>query len=181
MADQAFSAYLSLTGTTLGRLVLAALSLGVLGALVQWARSGEGWQRWPVFITACILTAVVTIIYGIALAANWWTGDYFQETPLLLQLMLLVPLTLLSWLIWLTGYGWLVTHTRHPVLIYGAVAILLIGAAIVADRAEISGGLVLVAADGEVWKDAVVGIGLMFVPILIFEGVRQALQTDALP
>jgi len=61
------------------------------------------------------------------------------------------------------------------------VALLLTLAVGIADRAELSGGLVLVAEDGKTWLNALIGLGMMFVPVLLFEGIRRGLEQDVLP
>jgi hypothetical protein len=181
MVEHAFIAYLSFVQTGLGRLVIAALCVVTLGGMVLWARRAAWWQRWPILIAACVLTVLVAAIYALAVATGAWGGAYLTHTPPVVQTALLIPISLVGWVLWLAGYGWLVAHSRHPVLIYSLLALLLIPLVVVADQANVGGGVIVVAEDGDMWKDAVVGIGLMLIPVLVFEGIRRTLQTEALP
>lgn len=177
---QALLAYLQFVRSPNGRMVVVALSLAAFAIIVLWARRGARHERWPAFVAASLMTVLVAVVYGIAVAAGWWSGAYFR-TPALVQAATLLPVSVVVWTAWLAGYGWLTGRTRRPLLIYGIVALLLILAVGLADRAELSGGLVLVAEDGRTWLNALVGLGMMFVPVLLFEGVRHGLEKDVLP
>jgi hypothetical protein len=97
------------------------------------------------------------------------------------QLLTLLPILLAAWIAWFMGYGWLVGHRRHPLLIYTAVALCLVLAVSIADRMEVSGGLLLLAPNGAIWVDALLGVAMMFAPVLFFEAIRRSLGRDALP
>jgi hypothetical protein len=79
------------------------------------------------------------------------------------------------------GYGWVAAHSRYALLTYGFAGLLIILGTALADRGELSGGLLLVAPDGAIWIDALVGVATMLAPILLFEGIRRSLARDALP
>jgi len=177
---KAILAYLEFVRSPNGRLVVVVLSLAAFAIIVLWARGGARHERWPSVVAASLMTILVAGIYGIAVAAGWWSGAYFR-TPALVQAATLLPVSVVAWTAWLAGYGWLTARTRRPLLIYGMVALLLTLAVGIADRAELSGGLVLVAEDGKTWLNALVGLGMMFVPVLLFEGIRRGLEQDVLP
>lgn len=177
---KAIMAYLQYVRSPTGSIVVVVLSLAAFAIIVLWARRGARHERWPAFVAASLMTVLVAAIYGIAVAAGWWSGPYFR-TPVLVQAATLLPVSVVVWTAWLAGYNWLTSRTRRPLLVYGIVALLLVLAVGMADRAELSGGLVLVAEDGRTWLNALVGLGMMFVPVLLFEGVRHGLEKDVLP
>jgi hypothetical protein len=181
MLWQAFSAYVAFVETDLGRVVAVVLCLAVIGMAVLWARRRVWWERWPLLIAAGVLTLVVVAIYAVAVGSGWWVGSFVWHTPPVVQAALLVPVTLVGWLAWFAGYSWLAAHTRHPVLIYTALALLLLPVVVLADLANISRGLIQISDDGQTWKNAVAGVGLVMAPIVVFEGLRRGLQLDALP
>jgi hypothetical protein len=180
MVDKAISAYVVFAHSGPGAIILVALSLGACAAVVLWARQVAHEERRPILAGASVLTALVAGIYALAVAAGWWGGLYF-ETPFIVQVATLLPLSLAGWVVWLMGYRWLAAHSRYPLAIYAASTLLIIPAVVVADRAEISGGLFLVAADGATWVDALIGVGIMLAPLLLFEGIRRGLERDVLP
>ncbi len=171
------TAYLEFVHSAAGGTIVIGLSLAVCVAVVLWARRGE---RWAVLLAAGVLTALVAVIYAVAVAAGWWGGAYFRA-PVIVQAATLVALSFTGWVAWLLGYGWLAGRSRYPLLVYAAVALLAVAATILADRANVSGGLVLVADDGKTWIDALIGTGIMLVPVILFEVIQRALARDALP
>ena len=180
MATSLIATYVEFARSAIGGVIVVALSLLACGAMVLWARRGADGERWPALLAATAMTVLVTIIYVIALAAGWWGGAYFQ-TPLLVQLALLIALSMTVWLAWLTGYAWLAERSGRALLIYGGLALLLILAVALADRAELTGGLIRVAEDGKTWIDALIGAGIMLAPLVLYEGIRRGLARDALP
>lgn len=174
------AAYLDFVQGVVGATTVIVLSLVACCSVVLWARLGARAVRLSALAVAGTLTVLVALVYALAVASGWWEGAYFQ-TPLVVQLATLLPLSVAGWLIWLMGYGWLTEHSRHPLLIYAALALLLIVAVAVADRENISGGLVYVADDGEAWLEALLGVAVMFAPILLFEAIRRTLGRDTLP
>jgi hypothetical protein len=180
MLIKALSLYLGIAQSPAGAVFLVLLSLATCAAIVLWARRGSYQQRLPVLVAACVLTVLVLTIYGVALVAGWWGGAFFLA-PIAVQIAVLVPLSLAVWVLWLMGYGWVSTRSRHPLLIYSLVALLLIPLAVVADQANVTGGLVLVAEDGQTWIDALIAVALFLTPVLTFEGIRRGLANDALP
>jgi hypothetical protein len=180
MVTRVIETYVSLVQTTAGAIIVTSLSLLICAAIVLWARRSSFEQHWPVFAAACTMTGLLIGVYAFAVAAGKWQGEYFR-TPLIVQVAMLLPLSLAAWGAWLTLYGWLATHSRHPLLLYTLAACLLIPLVVMADQAEISGGLVLVGPDGETWVDAVVAVGLILIPVFVFEGIRRGLAQDMLP
>lgn len=176
----AISAYLDFVHTAPGGVTVVALSLAACAGLVLWAFRGAREERRTALVVAGTLTGVVVAAYLLAVAAGWWVGAYF-ETPLLVQAAVLLPISVAGWLVWLMGYFWLAARSRYPLRIYTVLALLLISAAAVADRANIAGGLVIVAGDGMVWIDALIGGAVMLAPLLLFEGLRRGLERDVLP
>jgi hypothetical protein len=173
--------YLDFVRTGPGAIIVLVFALAVCIALVLWARRGEGWQRWPVLISAAVMTVVLVGIYGLALAAGWWGGGEYFKTPILVQMATLVPLSLAAWLVWLAGYGWLSARSGHAPLLYAVLALLVIPAAVMGEGARVAGGLIRPVTDGETWRLALVVVSLLLAPILLFEGVRRTLASDALP
>jgi hypothetical protein len=183
MVKRGIAAYLDFVNTPAGTALVVVVSLAICAAILLWAWHGSRWSRWqriPAVLAAVVLTLIMATIYAVALAQGWWGGLYFR-TPLVVQAAMLVPLSLVGWVAWLLGYGWLSEHSRFPLLVYAAGALLLIPAAVLADRTESSRGLLMIAADGEVWVEALLGALALLAPVFIFEGVRRGLSRDLLP
>lgn len=174
------SAYLEFVGTPTGTIVLVLASLLICIAVVYRVWGGHHWERLPALVAAGTLTMLILLVYGIAVAAGWWGGAYFR-TPPIVQVATLVPMSLIGWVGWLLGYGWLSSHSRHPLQIYLLGSLLLVFLVVLADRAELSRGTILIADDGKIWVEAVIGAILMLAPVLLFETVRRAVARDALP
>jgi hypothetical protein len=180
MATTVLAAYIAFATSVVGSIVLTALSVSLLTLTVVWARRGRGIDRLPVLVGSAILSIILVALYGLGVSGRAWGGAYFT-IPLFIQMVTLLPLVIIGWLAWFMGYGWLVDHRRHPLLIYSAVALVLVAAASVADGMEISGGFLLLAPNGTVWVDALMGVGMMLAPVLLFEGIRRGFGRDALP
>jgi hypothetical protein len=159
----------------------AALVLLTLAILVIWIRHGPPEVRWPVLISAASLSVLGTVIYWIAVSSNVWRGPFFVTVPLLTQLGIFVPFSLLGWIAWLSTYGWVMSRSCHPLLLYSGLALLAVPLAMIADRTELSGGLILVAEDGKVWIDALIAAAFVVSPVVLFEAVRRGIGRDILP
>ncbi len=180
MGASVASAYFQLVYSAPGEIIVIGLSLVACAAMVAWAKQRAHEERWSAFIATAGFVVLLAAAYVLAVTLGWWQGDYFK-TPLLAQLAVLVPLSVAGLLAWLMGYGWLTSHTRRPLLIYTVVALLAVPAAAIADRANVGNGLFVVAEDGMLWVDALIGAVAVLTPILLFEGIRRVLQRDALP
>lgn len=180
MVSMAILQYLEFVHRPIGGIVVVVLSVVACAAIVLWVMRRAREERLPVLVASSFLSGVVIGVYGAAVASGWWHGAYF-ETPLVVQAATLLPLSIAGWLAWLLGYGWVAAHSRHPLLVYLLVGLLLTVIVVVADGAELTGGLILIAEDGQTWHNALVALGFMFVPILMFEGIRNVLARDALP
>jgi hypothetical protein len=180
MVAKGLQLYLEFAHSALGGALLIVVSLTICLAILLWARNRGHAERWPLFLASSTLAIIVALLYGLAVVAGWWGGAYFQ-TPLIVQMATLLPVSMVVWGGWLLGYGWLTDHSRHPLLIYLLIGIGIVGAVAVADSAELSGGLLLVADDGTTWIDAVIAVGVLLLPVLLFEGIRRGLSGDTLP
>ena len=98
------------------------------------------------------------------ICASWCRGLFVDDVPLGIQVATLIPTALLGWLVWLGAYNWLASRVRSPRLIYVAVGLWLVEAAALADRLELSDGLIEMG-DGNIWIDAALLLALMFVPV----------------
>jgi hypothetical protein len=180
MISQAISAYLGFVQSAAGAAVVILLSVVACVAIFRWSAQRGHVERRCALVAAGVLTVLVAGIYGLAVAAGWWAGVYF-ETPLLVQVALLLPLSVVGWLAWLMGYAWLAARSSRALWIYVLVALLLVAVAAAADRMELAGGLILIAEDGQLWGDALIGVAAMLMPLLLYEGFRRGLSRDVLP
>jgi hypothetical protein len=74
----------------------------------------------------------------------------------------------------LMGYRWLVRHTRYPALVYGAVLLFVAAPLLViGDSLAIESGYLAFGAGYTVWLDAVVGVALLSLPVLLYEAQRR--------
>jgi hypothetical protein len=180
MATAILAGYIEFATSGVGIIVLTALSIGALALIVGWATRGRRGERLPVLVTATILSVFVVAFYAVEVRGGAWSGGYFS-IPFVVQLLTLLAIVFAAWIAWFMGYGWLIGHRRHPLLIYTAVALCLVLAAAIADRMEVSGGLLLLAPNGVIWLDALLGVAMMFAPVLLFEAIRRGFGRDALP
>ncbi|HEX8968683.1 MAG TPA: hypothetical protein VF937_12435 [Chloroflexota bacterium] len=156
----------------------AAVLLGavlVLSALGIWARQPRHADRVLVLGTAAVLTGLVALVYILALLAGWWSGAYFTLSPIV-QGAILLPLSLLFGTTWLAGYRWLGDHTRQPVQTYLAVSVVLVLAVAIAHRLNIGQGQILVGPGYAVVVEAVFGMLILWVPVLVYEGLRRNIE-----
>lgn len=174
-------AYIQFAGSGVGGITLVALSIAACAALVRWARRRDHQERHLVFLMALGMTVLGLAVYTFAVLTGWWSGTYFR-IPLIVQLAVLAPLSAAVWTAWLLGYGWLADHSRQPLATYTFLGVLIVLAVSVADRLELTGGLVEIARDGATWIDALVAVAVMMAPVVLFEGIRRALaRTSLLP
>jgi hypothetical protein len=180
MVAKVLVAYLDFVESAGGSIIVVGLSLVVCAAIVLWARQVARDAQWPLLLAAGTLTLLLAGIYAVAVVSGLWGGRYFQ-TPLIVQLATLLPPSLAGWIAWLMGYGWVAGHSRYALLTYVVVGLLIILGMALADRGELSGGLLLVAPDGAIWINAILGVAMMLAPVLLFEGIRRSLARDTLP
>jgi hypothetical protein len=147
----------------------------IVGSLVLWARQRGHADRYLVLGTAAVLTGLIACVYVLALLAGWWTGAYFTLSPVV-QGAILLPLSLLFGTLWLAGYRWLADHTRQPVAIYVAVSLLIVLAVAIAHRLNIGQGQILVGPGYAVVVEAVFGMLVLWVPVLVYEGLRRNIE-----
>jgi hypothetical protein len=180
VATRIVSAYLHFVHSGTGGAAIAILSVAVCAALVVWVRRQGRPERGWIFGVACVMAALGAGIYWSAVASGWWSGAYFQ-TPPLIQALILLPVSLTWWVVWLLGYGWLAARNRHALLIYPMLMALFIVVMDVVDRANASRGLFIVSEDGTVWIYALVGAVISLAPLLLYEWARNRLAREFLP
>lgn len=80
----------------------------------------------------------------------------------------------------LMGYRWLTRHLRHPALVYGAVVLAVFAPLIVvADEQAIESGYIALGRGYTVWMDALLGVALFWLPVLLYEGLRHSQKRRA--
>lgn len=161
--------------------VVAVLGAGlVIAGLVWWARVPGRPERQLTLGASVVLTVMLGAIYWIAVAAGWWTGEYFT-LPALSQAALLVCVGLLGCTLWLAGYGWLAEHTPRPMWAYLGVSGLLVVAVALGHVFNIGRGKILVGPEWTIVYEAVAGLLILWMPVLLYEALRRALQSSDLP
>jgi hypothetical protein len=159
----------------LGAVTVVGATVAVLATLVVWARQQGHPERVLILAVGLANTALVALIYGIAVAGRWWVGAYF-ETPAVVQGAILVGVSMIGWTVWLSGYRSLSEHTRQALQIYVAVSVLLVLTVALAHRLNLGRGAILVGPDLTVVLDAVIGLVLLWIPVIIYEALRRTLE-----
>jgi len=173
-------AYLRFVNSGAGGITTIVVSGLICTIVVIWAWRSRRIDRLALVIASGLLTLLVLVGYLAAARLKWWHGIFIDDVPLVMQVSTLMPTALLGWLAWLGGYRWLATRAKSPRLIFVAVGTWLVLAAAVADRIELSQGLIEVG-DGNVWVGAAIMLALMFVPLLLVDAVEHALSRELLP
>lgn len=161
----------SATGAALVELAAVAIVL----ALLLWARAPGHRTRLLILGAAAILTIPISVFYVVALAAGWWTGEYFMLSPVL-QGSALVAAALLAWTVWLAGYQWLADHSDQPVQIYVALSLIVVLGVAVAHRMNLGRGHILVGPDLTVVLIAIIGAMVFWLPVLLYDALRRNLE-----
>lgn len=156
------------------------ISTVICVAIGAWAWMSRRIDRQALVIASIMLTFLALVGYLVAGRLKWWHGIFVEDVPLDIQIATLLPTALLGWLVWLGVYSWLVPRVRHPRLMYLVVGTLLVVAAAIADRLEVSNGLIEVG-DGNVWISALVLLALMFIPLIVYDAVRHSMARELLP
>src|SRR3989454_7794941 len=154
----------------------AAVGVGAVLAcagLLVWARRPGDAGRSAVVLSASALGVCVAGLNLVLGATGVWQACSYRLPLIVLAAMyLLVPIVFTALL--LMGYRWLVRHTRHPALVYGAVLLIVVAPLLViGDSLAIESGYLAFGAGYTVWMDAVVGVALLSLPVLLYEGQRR--------
>lgn len=154
----------------------AAVVIGAVlavGVLLVWARRAGGAGRSTVVLSASALGVCVAALNLILGAAGVWQSCSYRVPLIVLAAMyLLLPIVFFALL--LMGYRWLVGHTRYPALTYAAVLLVVIAPLIViADSLALESGYLAFGPGYTVWMDALVGVVLLALPVLLYEALRR--------
>jgi hypothetical protein len=154
--------------------VLVAAGI-VLAGLSVWARAREHPERRLLLSVAGAVTAVLAGVYVLAVAGGWWTGEYFL-LPAHLQAAILLPTTLAGCTLWLAGYGWVAERTPRALWVLAAITLLIVAAVAIAHLLNLGQGTILVGPGWTIVYDAIVGLAVLWAPVLVYEALRQALR-----
>lgn len=161
-----------------GAAVVVAAVLAFVG-LLAWARRPGSAGRGAVVLSASVLglcVAGLNLILGTA--GIWQACSYRLPLVVLAAMYLLAPIVLSA--VVLMGYRWLVGRTRHPALIYGAALLAVVFPLIViGDSLAIRSGYLAFGAGYNVWMDALLGMGLLGLPLLAYEALRRGQARSA--
>jgi hypothetical protein len=155
-----------------GAAVVVGAVLAVAG-LLAWARRPGDAGRGAVVLSASALGVCVgglNLVLGTA--GVWQACSYRLPLVVLAAMYLLLPIAFGALL--LMGYRWLRRHTRYPALVYGAV--LIVGVApliVIADSLALESGYLAFGPGYTIWMDALVGVALLSLPVLLYEALRR--------
>ena len=154
-----------------GAAVLVGAVLACAGLLV-WARRPGAGRSTVVLAAGAVGVCVGALNLVLGAAGVWQSCSYRAPLIVLAALYLLLPIVFFALL--LMGYRWLVGHTRHPALVYGAVLLVVVAPLIViADGLALECGYLAFGAGYTVWMDALVGVVLLSLPVLLYEALRR--------
>jgi hypothetical protein len=166
--------------TAVAALVSVVAAAAIVTAILIWARRPGEADRQLALGVAFGLTVLVAVIYAMALILGWWGGAYF-ETPFVVQAGILVSVTLPGCVVWLAGYQWLSAHARQPLQIWFAISLLIVLMVAIAHRLNVGRGTILVGPDLAIIWQAVIGVALLWLPILLYEALRRGVERVTLP
>lgn len=123
-------------------------------------------------------TLLMVAVNLIAWAAGWWVGPVFELSALPVLTALTVLAGVPACCLWLGGYRWLAVWFRRPLLAYAAVVIAFIPGVWVIDQWQMERNQFKMAAGYELWHDMLLGQIVLWVPVLLYEGLRRSTQLD---
>jgi len=123
-----------------------------------------------------LLVALLNLVLGAA--GVWQSPNYSLPLVVLAAYYLLMPSVLSA--ILLMGYCWLAGRTPRPLLLYGAIVLAVVGPLVfVLDEWAIERGYIVLGRGYMVWMDALVGVALLWMPALLYEGLRRWQERSA--
>ena len=165
--------------TPVGGTTVVGLALLCYGGLLAWARQPGHAGRSAVALSATalgLLVALLNLVLGTAGA--WQSPNYSLPLVVLAAYYLLIPSVLSAML--LMGYRWLAGRTPRPLLLYAAIMLAVAGPLVVVlDEWAIERGYVILGRGYMVWMDALVGVALLWLPALLYEGLRRWQERSA--
>ena len=152
---------------------IVVLALGTAACLFVWARQSDNPDRMAL-ATALTIDGVLTVLINVlAPALGWWRGPYFETR--------IVPLALLHFTaplpfgIILLGYRWLAARRpRLALAFYGVLVVLLVPGIVRLDNAVLEAGWFNWGNGYQVWHDALLGVVLFVVPLVVYEVLSRS-------
>lgn len=159
--------------------VVAALLGG--GGLLVWARQPGHAGRAAVMLSAGAMGLLVALLnLTLAAAGVWQAASYSLPLVVLGATYLLMPM--LFFALVLVGYRWLAGRTRRPALLYGAILlVVVVPFVVVIDDWAIERRYLAFGAGYTIWMDALVGMVLFWLPVLLYEGLRRWQKPSSRP
>jgi hypothetical protein len=155
-----------------GVAVVVGAVLACAGLLVWARRPGDAGRSAVVLSASALGVCVAGLNLVLGASGVWQACSYRLPLIVLAAMYLLLPIVFTALL--LMGYRWLVRHTRYPALLYGAVLLVVVAPLIViGDSLAIESGYLAFGAGYTVWMDAVVGVALLSLPVLLYEAQRR--------
>ncbi len=155
-----------------GAAVVVGAVLACAGLLVWTRRPGDAGRSAVVLSATALGVCVAGLNLVLGASGVWQACSYRLSLIVLAAMYLLVPIVLSALL--LIGYRWLARHTRYPALVYGALLLVLVAPLIViADSLALESGYLAFGAGYTVWMDALVGVALLALPVVLYEALRR--------
>jgi hypothetical protein len=160
-----------------GAAVVVGAVLAYAGLLVWARRPGDAGRSAVVLSASALGVCVAGLNLFLGATGVWQACSYRLPLIVLAAMYLLVPIVFSALL--LMGYRWLVRHTRYPALAYGAVLLFVAAPLlVVGDSLAIESGYLAFGAGYTVWMDAVVGVALLSLPVLVYEAQRRRQERE---
>jgi len=161
-----------------GAAVVVGAVLACAGLLVWPRRPGDAGRSTVVLSASALGVCVAGLNLILGSAGVWQSCSYRLPLIVLAAMYLLLPIVFFALL--LMGYRWLAGHTRYPALVYGAVLLVVVAPLIViADSLALESGYLAFGTGYTVWMDALVGVVLLALPVLLYEALRRRQERNS--
>ena len=157
-----------------GGSVMAVGCLLAYLAVLLWARQPSHRDRWLVITAATVMGLAVFLVNQIARALGWW-GWWGYALPLPVQAALLGLGPAIFFVLLLSGYRWLIAHSRRPFLNYGLIMfIVLVPLTVLADLYGLERQKLAFGGGYTIWHDVLVGQAFAWLPVLLYHAIHRA-------
>lgn len=158
--------------SSIGSVIVLALSLLIFGLTLTWARRAGHEDRRPVFVAALGAGLILAGIDVVALPSGWWTGAW-SDVSLIVVVALCALAGTGGFVLWLGSYRWLERHTHHPLWLYTIIVLLFIPVVLIADPIQIQRGWFEFSGGYTIWTDVLLGQVVMWMPVLLYVWLRR--------
>jgi hypothetical protein len=156
-----------------GSAIIVIGSIVLCGLTVYWALRPGHSDRLNLLVGALGATLLLALISLIAVLAGWWGSPYYERIPLITHIAISLPLSLVSWMVWMLLYWLLERITRYAFPIYMIAMLAFIPVVDVVDRLNMEREVLTLGGGYTILSDIVLGLITMWSPVLCYEWFKR--------